>query len=270
MLAKNSRFADQDASRPSTVPAHAAAGDRLKIARRRQLEPALSSRRDDRARRADVRCPCSSDAASRSNSFFAKSAAGTTSVSRGLPSVSVPVLSTTSVSTFSINSIASAFLISTPACAPRPTPTMIDIGVASPSAHGQAMISTATALTMAWARRGSGPTNAPDDEGDHRDAEHGRNKPRRRLCRPDAWIGARLRCASRDHMHDLREHRFAADTLGLASRNCRLVDGAAGDAIAGCFLDRHRFAGDHRFVDARSAFDDSTVDRNFSPGRTRS
>ena len=60
----------------------------------------------------------------------------------GLPSVSVPVLSTTSVSTFSIRSSASAFLISTPACAPRPTPTMIDIGVASPSAQGQAMIST--------------------------------------------------------------------------------------------------------------------------------
>ncbi len=65
----------------------------------------------------------------------------------GLPSVSVPVLSTTSVSTFSIRSSASAFLISTPACAPRPTPTMIDIGVASPSAQGQAMISTLTAAT---------------------------------------------------------------------------------------------------------------------------
>ena len=38
---------------------------------------------------------------------------------------------------------------STPASAPRPVPTMIDIGVASPSAHGQAMIKTATALTSA-------------------------------------------------------------------------------------------------------------------------
>ena len=57
-------------------------------------------------------------------------------VTCGLPSVSVPVLSTTSVSTFSMRSSASAFLISTPACAPRPTPTMIDIGVARPSAHG--------------------------------------------------------------------------------------------------------------------------------------
>jgi hypothetical protein len=34
---------------------------------------------------------------------------------------------------------------------------MIDIGVARPRAHGQAIISTATAFTMAWARRGSGP-----------------------------------------------------------------------------------------------------------------
>ena len=78
----------------------------------------------------------------------------------GLPSVSVPVLSTTSVSTFSMRSSASAFLISTPICAPRPTPTMIDIGVASPSAQGQAMISTLTAATRPKAIRGSGPMYA--------------------------------------------------------------------------------------------------------------
>ena len=75
--------------------------------------------------------------------------AAVTDVSRGLPSVRVPVLSTTSVSTFSSVSSASAFLIRTPAVAPRPMPTMIDIGVASPSAQGQAMMSTATALTRA-------------------------------------------------------------------------------------------------------------------------
>jgi hypothetical protein len=66
-----------------------------------------------------------------------------------LPSVKVPVLSTTNVSIFSRTSNASAFLISTPAIAPRPVPTMIDIGVAKPSAQGQAMINTATALTKA-------------------------------------------------------------------------------------------------------------------------
>ena len=59
-----------------------------------------------------------------------------------------------------MRSSASAFLISTPACAPRPTPTMIDIGVARPSAQGQAMISTLTAATRPNAKRGSGPNQA--------------------------------------------------------------------------------------------------------------
>jgi hypothetical protein len=44
-------------------------------------------------------------------------------------------------------------------CAPRPTPTMMDIGVAKPSAHGQAMMRTATAPTMACASFGSGPSH---------------------------------------------------------------------------------------------------------------
>ena len=83
--------------------------------------------------------------------------AATTWVSDGLPSVRVPVLSTTRVSTFSISSSASAFLIRTPRPAPRPTPTMIDIGVARPRAHGQAMMRTATATIRACASRGSGP-----------------------------------------------------------------------------------------------------------------
>ncbi len=65
------------------------------------------------------------------------------------PSVKVPVLSTTSVSIFSKRSSASAFLIRIPVVAPLPIPTMIDIGVASPKAQGQAMIRTETAVTSA-------------------------------------------------------------------------------------------------------------------------
>src|SRR5712664_4019979 len=64
-----------------------------------------------------------------------------------LASVSVPVLSTISVSTLARVSRASALRTRTPACAPRPTATMMDIGVARPRAQGQAMISTATAAT---------------------------------------------------------------------------------------------------------------------------
>ena len=41
-----------------------------------------------------------------------------------------------------------------PSRAPRPLPTMIDIGTASPIAQGQAMISTDTAATTACARSG--------------------------------------------------------------------------------------------------------------------
>ncbi len=42
-----------------------------------------------------------------------------------------------------------------PFSAPLPVPTMIDVGVASPRAQGQAMISTATALISANVRAGS-------------------------------------------------------------------------------------------------------------------
>jgi hypothetical protein len=75
----------------------------------------------------------------------------------GLPSVSVPVLSTISVSMVRRLSMASASRNSTPADAARPVATITDIGVASPSAHGQAMISTATALRMPNTQAGSGP-----------------------------------------------------------------------------------------------------------------
>ena len=104
--------------------------------------------------------PCSTLAASRSNSLSSKPSAAMTLTTLGLPSVRVPVLSITSVSTLSIRSSASASRIRIPACAPRPTPTMIDIGVASPSAQGQAMISTVTAATSANVKRGSGPNVA--------------------------------------------------------------------------------------------------------------
>jgi hypothetical protein len=44
--------------------------------------------------------------------------------------------------------------------APRPAPTIIEMGVANPNAHGQAMINTATEFTMANVSLGSGPHKA--------------------------------------------------------------------------------------------------------------
>ena len=75
----------------------------------------------------------------------------------GRPSVRVPVLSTTRVSTLHIDSMAAASRNSMPCVAARPVAAMIDIGVASPSAHGQAMINTDTALTKPSTQPGSGP-----------------------------------------------------------------------------------------------------------------
>src|SRR5690625_7205817 len=56
-------------------------------------------------------------------------------------------------------SMLSASLNSTPWVAARPVATIIDIGVARPSAQGQAIISTATALTRPCAQLGDGPQN---------------------------------------------------------------------------------------------------------------
>ena len=67
------------------------------------------------------------------------------------PVVTVPVLSSTIVSTTRVDSSTSGPLIRMPSCAPRPVPTSSAVGVASPSAHGQAMISTATAAVNAVA-----------------------------------------------------------------------------------------------------------------------
>ena len=69
----------------------------------------------------------------------------TMSVTDMAPSVSVPVLSNTTVVMRRVRSSTSTDLMRIPSWAPRPVPTMIAIGVANPSAHGQAMISTATA-----------------------------------------------------------------------------------------------------------------------------
>ena len=79
-----------------------------------------------------------------------------TSVTENCPSVSVPVLSNTTVSTFRATSSAPPSRIKMPFSAARPIPTASAAGVASPSAHGQAMISTLTALFHAMRRRSSG------------------------------------------------------------------------------------------------------------------
>ena len=89
------------------------------------------------------------------------------------PVVTVPVLSSTIVSTRRVDSSTSGPLMRMPSWAPRPVPTMIAVGVARPRAHGQAMISTATAAVNARRRRLAGAEpEAERGDGEDDDDRH--------------------------------------------------------------------------------------------------
>jgi hypothetical protein len=68
-----------------------------------------------------------------------------------------PVLSSATIRAARRLWSASPFRNRTPISAARPVPTMMEVGVARPIAQGQAMISTATALTSAKVSAGAGP-----------------------------------------------------------------------------------------------------------------
>ena len=101
---------------------------------------------------------------------------------------------------------------------------MIDIGVASPSAHGQAMISTATAFDEARGpARGSGPSDAPYDERQRRGQHHRRHEvARHRVGQALNRRAAALRLGH--HPHDLRQQRVGADALGAHHEAAGAVD----------------------------------------------
>src|SRR5699024_2932547 len=72
-------------------------------------------------------------------SFSVNPSVTNTFVNVGSPFVTVPVLSKTTVSTDCVFSKCSPPLKRTPISADRPDPAIIDVGVARPSAHGQAI-----------------------------------------------------------------------------------------------------------------------------------
>ena len=130
---------------------------------------------------------------------------------------------------------------------------MMDMGVASPRAHGQAMISTATALTMAWESFGSGPshiqrmkvmTETANTVGTKITGDPV-GKP---LDRRAAALGLG------HHFHDLSQQGVATHPLGAHHEAAGAIDGAGGDGVAYGFLHRQRLAGDHGFLHAGVAF----------------
>ena len=109
------------------------------------------------------------------------------------PVVTVPVLSSTIVSIRRVDSRISGPLMSSPSCAPRPVPTSSAVGVARPSAHGQAMISTATAALNANVALSPAPIQKPS-VATASTITTGTNTPATRSA--SRWTGALPVCAS--------------------------------------------------------------------------
>ena len=136
-----------------------------------------------------------------------------------------------------------------------PVPTSSAVGVAKPSAHGQAMISTATAAANANAEVGAGAE--PEPERRDRDRDHDRNEdggdP---VGEPLDW-GLRL-CLG-DEPPDLGDGGIGTDMGGADDEPARDVDGRADRLVARTDLDRHALASQERGVDGGRARLDHTV-----------
>ena len=115
-----------------------------------------------------------------------------TSVTAGSPRVIVPVLSSTTAFRRWASSSAALFLNRMPYSAPLPTPTMIEVGVASPMAQGQAMTSTAMSRSSAGtnpAPAASQTTNVSSARAMTAGTNHAATRSTTR------WMGALLPCA---------------------------------------------------------------------------
>ena len=175
----------------------------------------------------------------------------TTSVTRGLPSVSVPVLSKMIAWIFDACSSETACLNRMPRLAARSVATITAVGVASPSASGQA-ITTAVTAKVSASSSGSRSDEEPDQEGQHARADRDQHQVvRRPVGQP---LGRRLAVLGRlDQPDDLRQRRVRADLGGPEAQRARLVDRAGDHLVAGLLLDRDALAGDHALVDRAAA-----------------
>ena len=150
-----------------------------------------------------------------------------------------------------------------PSWAPRPVPTSSAVGVARPSAHGQAMISTATAAVNAT----SGCAPVPSQNASVATASAMTTGTKTADTRSASRCTSALPfCAASTSRADLRELGVGADPGGPDHQPAAGVDRRADDRVTGADLDRHRLAGEHRRVDGRGAPDDLAVGGDLLPG----
>ena len=174
----------------------------------------------------------------------------TTSATRMWPVVTVPVLSSTIVVTRRVCSSTSGPLISTPSWAPRPVPTSSAVGVARPSAHGQATTSTATAAPKASAAPAPSSSQKASAAADSA-ITIGTNTAETRSA--SRWASALPALGCGDHAADAGDGRVRADRGRPDDQPALTVHRGAGDAVAGGHIDGHALTGQERAVDARDA-----------------
>ena len=193
---------------------------------------------------------CSRAPASRSISGSDASSAACTDVTVIWPVVTVPVLSSTTVSMRRVDSSTCGPLIRMPNCAPRPVPTSRAVGVASPSAHGHAMISTATAAVKA--AEADPPMQQPGGKRQQGQPDDDRNEDRRDPVGQPLHLGLAA-LGFGDEPGDLGELGVGADAGRADLEPSSDVDRRADDAVAGAHLDGHGLTGQHRRVHRRRA-----------------
>ena len=222
---------------PSTTPDTPLPGDALERLRRRAGRP--SSAAAARAIAWAIGCSEASSSAPASRSSSARSVPGrrTTSTSVMRPVVTVPVLSSTTVSTVRVDSSTSGPLIRMPSCAPRPVPTSSAVGVASPERararddeHGDG---------GGERHGGREAQQQPRRERRQRDHQHDRHEDARDPVGEALHLGlAGLRLL--DQARHLRELGVVADTRGAHDEPAAGVHGRADHGVAGGDLDRER------------------------------
>src|SRR6185503_7480141 len=100
--------------------------------------------------------------------------------------------------------------------------------------------------------------NTPDNEGNHRDRDYRRHE----ITRNDIREFLNRRAAAlrvRHHLHDLRQQRFRAHSLGLHGESATTIHRATDHTFAGTLCNRNRFAGNHRLVDRARPIDYHTI-----------
>ena len=239
-------------------------GDVPKAVDRRKLADLEPRRRGDRLR--DRMLGRGLDGAGEAQDLGPQSRrrAASTSTSSILPSVIVPVLSSTIVPIFRVCSRISGPLMRMPSCAPRPVPTMSAVGVASPSAHGHAMMSTATAAVNALRGRGAEQRASRRASRARSRSRPGTNTAETRSA--SRCTGAFPDCAASTSRAICASAVSAPTFVARTTRRPYVLIVAPATSDPGPTSTGNGLAGQQRLVERRLALHDDAVGRDLLPG----